>query len=104
MTASDNAPGTKHIPSISSLKTESIDHSSHEIPETSLRTFVPGHEELASPDDKKEDFLENFEDNWASDPENPRNWPTHRRWIAMLIVRQIITSMDRYFLTTKLFL
>lgn len=84
MTASDVAPGTKDTLSTHSLKTE---NSFHETPEHSIRTFVPGHEES---EDKKEKILETLEDNWETDPENARNWPTYKKWISMSIVRGII--------------
>jgi hypothetical protein len=79
MTASDVGPGTKDTFSTSSLKTEKSLHS--------IRTFVPGHEES---EDKKEEILETLEDIWETDPENARNWPMYKKWVAMLIVRQII--------------
>jgi hypothetical protein len=83
MTASDVAPGTKDTFS-TSLKTE---ESLHETPEHSIRTFVPGHEES---EHKKEEILETLEDNWETDPENARNWPTYKKWVSMLIVRWIM--------------
>ncbi|KAJ3496187.1 hypothetical protein NLJ89_g10521 [Agrocybe chaxingu] len=38
------------------------------------------------PQDKKEEALENLENDWENDPANARNWPTAKRWTAMLIV------------------
>lgn len=35
---------------------------------------------------QKGNFLEILEDNWESDPENPRNWPTYQKWVAISIV------------------
>ncbi|KAH6918029.1 major facilitator superfamily domain-containing protein [Coprinopsis sp. MPI-PUGE-AT-0042] len=29
---------------------------------------------------------EEYEDNWETDPDNPRNWPKSRKWIAVTIV------------------
>lgn len=84
MTASDVAPGAKNTFSTSSLNTEK---SLHESPEHSIRTFVPGHEES---EDKKEEILETLDEIWETDPDNARNWPTYKKWVAMLIVRQII--------------
>jgi len=55
--------------------------------EHSIGTFVPGHEESTTLEDKKEEFLEILEDDWASDPENARNWPAYQRWVAVSIVR-----------------
>ncbi|KAF8966560.1 multidrug resistance protein 4 [Flammula alnicola] len=46
----------------------------------------PGQGESAIPEDKKEEAIENLEDDWANDPENARNWPLFRRWVAMCIV------------------
>ena len=89
MTASDSdvAPGTKDTPSTPSLKAEK---SLHETPEPSIRTFVPGHEESEELKEKKEETLENLDDNWETDPANARNWPTYKKWVSMSIVRQII--------------
>ena len=87
MTDPGVAPGTKDISSISSLKTEK---SANETAEHSLRTFVPENQESTPPEDSKEETLETLQDDWETDPENARNWPTHRRWIAMLIVRWTI--------------
>lgn len=91
MTPSDITPGTKDISSTCSLETQI---SSHETPEL---TFLPGHEKSTSPE--KEDILEVLKDNWETDPENARNWPAHKRWGAMLIVRQLIYVIYESLLT-----
>jgi hypothetical protein len=94
MAASDVAPGTKDTISISSEK------SFHETLEHSIRIFVPGHEES---EDKEEEILETFKDDWETDPDNARNWPMHKKWVLTLIVRRIIyaysptTSLDLRF-------
>ena len=88
MTDLDVTPGTKDTFSTPSLKTEK---SFHETPEHSIRTFVPGHEES---EDKKEENLETLEDNWETDPENARNWPTYKKWVSMLIVSRIISAFS----------
>ncbi|KAI0638314.1 multidrug resistance protein 4 [Trametes polyzona] len=45
-----------------------------------------GEGESAFPEDKKEEALENAEDDWAHDPINPRNWPFRKKWIMVSIV------------------
>jgi MFS family permease len=45
-----------------------------------------GEGESAIPEDKKEEILENSEDDWAHDPVNPRNWPFGKKWSAIAIV------------------
>ena len=96
MTASDVAPGTKDTFSTPSL-THETEKSLHETPEPSIRTFVPAHEEL---EDKKEEIHETLEeDNWESDPENARNWPSFKKWVSMFIVRVV-----NLFLLTNRFL
>jgi hypothetical protein len=46
-----------------------------------------GHGESALPEDKSEEELENLEDDWENDPDNPRNWPSGKKWRAVCIVR-----------------
>ncbi|KDR80318.1 hypothetical protein GALMADRAFT_242687 [Galerina marginata CBS 339.88] len=46
---------------------------------------APGHGESAIPEDKKE-AIENLEDDWENDPENARNWPSHKKWAAISVV------------------
>ncbi|KAI0091946.1 multidrug resistance protein 4 [Irpex rosettiformis] len=43
-------------------------------------------EESAIPEDKKEEPLENAEDDWIHDPRNPRNWPAGKKWTMTAIV------------------
>ncbi|KZT12824.1 multidrug resistance protein 4 [Laetiporus sulphureus 93-53] len=45
-----------------------------------------GEGESAIPEDKKEEALEHAEDDWAHDPENPRNWSATRKWRMTAIV------------------
>ncbi|EPT02765.1 hypothetical protein FOMPIDRAFT_1022680 [Fomitopsis schrenkii] len=45
-----------------------------------------GEGQSAIPEDKKEEILENEEDDWAHDPANPRNWKTSRKWAMTAIV------------------
>ncbi|KAL1944281.1 hypothetical protein VTO73DRAFT_3466 [Trametes versicolor] len=40
----------------------------------------------AFPEDKKEEVLENAEEDWTHDPINPRNWPFRKKWIMVSIV------------------
>ncbi|KAJ7637213.1 multidrug resistance protein 4 [Mycena rosella] len=46
----------------------------------------PGHGPSAIPEDKKEELLENLEDDWEDDPENPRNWSTGKKWASAGVV------------------
>ncbi|KAJ7129185.1 major facilitator superfamily domain-containing protein [Mycena epipterygia] len=46
----------------------------------------PGRGPSAIPEDKKEELLENLEDDWQDDPENPRNWSTGKKWASAGIV------------------
>ncbi|OCH93097.1 multidrug resistance protein 4 [Obba rivulosa] len=45
-----------------------------------------GEGQSAIPEDKKEEPLENAEDDWMHDPENPRNWPARKKWTMIAIV------------------
>ncbi|KAJ7074033.1 major facilitator superfamily domain-containing protein [Mycena amicta] len=40
----------------------------------------------AIPEDKKEELLENLEDDWQDDPINPRNWSFGKKWTSAGIV------------------
>lgn len=50
------------------------------------RIVSPGQGESAIPEDKKEEALENLEDDWADDPINPRNWPARKKWTCIGVV------------------
>ncbi|PSR71794.1 hypothetical protein PHLCEN_2v12295 [Hermanssonia centrifuga] len=43
-------------------------------------------DESAIPEDRKEDAIENAEDDWVHDPRNPRNWSFWRKWEMVSIV------------------
>ncbi|KAF9073047.1 multidrug resistance protein 4 [Rhodocollybia butyracea] len=45
-----------------------------------------GHGESAIPDDKKEEAIENVQDDWEDDEINPRNWSTTKKWTSIGIV------------------
>ncbi|OBZ76772.1 hypothetical protein A0H81_03977, partial [Grifola frondosa] len=45
-----------------------------------------GEGESAFPEDKKEEALENAEDDWEHDPSNPRNWTFRKKWTTVFIV------------------
>lgn len=89
-TAVDVASGTKDVSSTSSLKSGKSLHGGSE---HTAAVFVPGHEESTMPEDKKEEILDVLEDDWISDPENARNWPTYKKWVATAIVRWIIYGL-----------
>ncbi|KAJ7098686.1 multidrug resistance protein 4 [Mycena belliarum] len=46
----------------------------------------PGRGPSAIPEDKKEELLENLEDDWQDDPQNPRNWSFKKKWATASIV------------------
>ncbi|KAJ7462124.1 multidrug resistance protein 4 [Mycena latifolia] len=46
----------------------------------------PGRGPSAIPEDKKEELLENLEDDWEDDPENPRNWSFGKKWASAGVV------------------
>ena len=74
----------------------------------SLQSSLTGDESLLNPDAAKsgsvathsafqekaenestsrvESSPEEYEDNWETDPDNPRNWPKSKKWIAVTIV------------------
>lgn len=86
---------TKH--SFRESTTASVEHESEKNDHASERTIpiLPGHGESAIPEDKKEEALENKEDDWENDPDNARNWPAVQRWTAMAIVRSIFIYISK---------
>ncbi|KAJ7246604.1 major facilitator superfamily domain-containing protein [Mycena haematopus] len=40
----------------------------------------------AIPEDKKTELLENLEDDWQDDPDNPRNWSFSKKWTSCAVV------------------
>ncbi|KAH9943321.1 multidrug resistance protein 4 [Epithele typhae] len=44
-----------------------------------------GEGESAIPEDKKEEPLENAEEDWTHDPINPRNWRARKKWLMIAI-------------------
>lgn len=58
----------------------------HDRSEQTATVVSPGCGESALPEDKKEEALENLEDDWQNDPENARNWPDSRRWLTISVV------------------
>ncbi|KAF7346931.1 MFS domain-containing protein [Mycena venus] len=50
------------------------------------RPTSPGRGPSALPQDKSEEILENLEDNWQDDPENPRNWSVGKKWTTTAVV------------------
>ncbi|TFK55812.1 multidrug resistance protein 4 [Heliocybe sulcata] len=47
---------------------------------------MQGEGESAIPEDKKEEILENLEDDWQHDPINPRNWSGKKKWLMVFLV------------------
>ncbi|KAJ7432311.1 major facilitator superfamily domain-containing protein [Mycena galericulata] len=55
--------------------------------DTNGSTSVPlGRGPSAIPEDKLEELIEQHEDDWEDDPENPRNWSTRKKWASAAIV------------------
>lgn len=53
-------------------------------PHSTFKSVGAGGEgESAIPEDKKEEALENAEDDWAHDERNPRNWKASKKWTAV---------------------
>ncbi|EPQ59329.1 MFS general substrate transporter [Gloeophyllum trabeum ATCC 11539] len=48
--------------------------------------LTQGEGESAVPEDKKEEALENVEDDWQHDPINPRNWSSKKKWLMVFLV------------------
>jgi hypothetical protein len=46
-----------------------------------------GEGESALPEDKKQEALEELEDDWQHDPINPRNWTKTKKYANMSLVR-----------------
>lgn len=46
----------------------------------------PGHGESAIPVDREEEEKENEFEDWESDPDNPRNWPSSKKWQCAAVV------------------
>lgn len=72
--------------------TTHVQNEKTETPETEYNTLArivsPGQGESALPEDKKEEAIENLEDDWADDPINPRNWPARKKWTCVGVVRR----------------
>ncbi|KAJ7817769.1 major facilitator superfamily domain-containing protein, partial [Mycena olivaceomarginata] len=43
----------------------------------------------ALPKNKSEEILENLEDNWQDDPQNPRNWSVGKKWTTTAVALQV---------------
>ena len=82
---------TKDASSTSSLKSE------NNVLDQSADSSVSSYGASAMPEDKKEEYLDSLqlEDDWESDPENPRNWTACKKWFSMSLVRWIISGSLR---------
>lgn len=47
--------------------------------------------------DEKKQLQEEEDEEWDADPANARNWPAHRKWISMAVVRRFLTSLISWF-------
>ncbi|KAI0750934.1 multidrug resistance protein 4 [Daedaleopsis nitida] len=66
---------------------DSVEPSGDGIEKTKEDHILRGGEgQSAFPEDKKEEALENAEDDWAHDPINPRNWSTRKKWTMVSVV------------------
>ena len=46
-----------------------------------------GEDSSAAGLNEKRDVLDEEEQEWGNDPENARNWPPHRKWATVFVVR-----------------
>lgn len=58
-----------------------------------------GDREPAVPHLEKVDTVQDSEFDWETDPENPRNWTSPKKWTAVSIVRSFLFSLLKAFLT-----
>ncbi|KAE9388907.1 multidrug resistance protein 4 [Gymnopus androsaceus JB14] len=49
-------------------------------------TKPEGYGESAIPADRKEEEIENLQDDWEDDPANARNWSARKKWVCVAIV------------------
>ncbi|KDQ64730.1 hypothetical protein JAAARDRAFT_28372 [Jaapia argillacea MUCL 33604] len=74
-TAASVATSLTHVPALNDEKVAQIPPN-----------LTGGEGESAIPEDKKEELLENIEDDWQHDPINPRNWPSSKKWRMVSLV------------------
>lgn len=55
-------------------------------------TPVGGEGESALPEDKKEEAIENLEDDWVHDPKNPRNWSFGKKWVCAYAIKSTLKA------------
>ncbi|PPQ99251.1 hypothetical protein CVT24_009296 [Panaeolus cyanescens] len=88
--SNDQSPAPEAIPTTSTTRSpaSSLTHVYNEKVEAGVtkEQFSGGHGESALPEDKVEEAIENLEDDWENDPENPRNWVASRKWKAVCVV------------------
>jgi len=77
------ASNISHTSSVTQLP-EALEPSARESAEK--KHDKPGHGESALPEDKEGEAVENLEEDWECDPENPRNWPAGKKWRAVSAV------------------
>jgi len=84
-------PPTMNTPGEPTTATQSIESSLTHVSITEKaqqpQHFAEGHGESALPEDKITEAIENLEDDWENDPDNPRNWSPSRKWTAVSVVR-----------------
>ncbi|KZT20801.1 MFS general substrate transporter [Neolentinus lepideus HHB14362 ss-1] len=64
----------------------SVDTSFTHVRDRNEQVPQDGEGESAIPEDKKEEVLENLEDDWQHDPINPRNWSGRQKWLVVSLV------------------
>ncbi|CAK5262918.1 unnamed protein product [Mycena citricolor] len=70
-----------HVPAHDGLSVTDVDKSAAaEVPTAN------GHGNSAIPEDKKEEIIENLEDDWQDDERNPRNWTSTKKWVTTAVV------------------
>ncbi|KAJ3828255.1 major facilitator superfamily domain-containing protein [Lentinula raphanica] len=79
----DNANADTH----DNLMNEKLSDTTHDQAHLHDPNHAPaGHGESAIPADKKEEEMENLQDDWEDDPANARNWSFSKKWTCVAIV------------------
>ena len=78
-----------------------IDHSVPSIAENLSEDIIKAEVVLTVGEDtsagnlnEKRDALDEEEREWENDPENARNWPPHKKWTTIFVVRPLLFISD----------
>lgn len=98
------ASETHPMASTTQSATSSLTHVHNENSEVVApqREISSGHGESALPEDKFEEAIENIEEDWENDPENPRNWIPSRKWTAVCVVSPSVEKQSAKKLINKI--